>query len=148
RQQPEPLPEQGPSGTLGLWRRRLVWRRKIPAHCCDAIIFNSNRVSESYAFHYGWPARHFHVIPNGERACNLLRPYCGPAQTIAAVGRVSEAKGADTLMESFSLLAKKHPSIKLTYYGDGSLIPRLKDRAAAFGVAARVSFAGYRRWPE
>lgn len=147
RQQPEPVPQ--PSGsTFALWRRRLVWRRKLPAHCCDAIIFNSARVAEDYAFACRWPKRRFQIIPNGERASHLLRPYCGPPRNIAAVGRVSHAKGADTLLESFALLAREHPSIKLTYYGDGAFIPHLRQKADTMNIASRVSFLGYRRWRE
>jgi len=147
RQQPEPLPES--AGIFpGLWQRRLAWRGKLPAHCCDAIVFNSARVADEYAFNYNWPARHFHVIPNGERASHLLRPYCGPPRNIAAVGRVSHAKGADTLLEAFALLARDFPFTKLAYYGDGGFINHLRQKADELHIGSRVSFLGYRRWRE
>lgn len=147
RQQPEPLPRS--NGVIPrLWQRRLAWRRKLPAHCCDSIIFNSARVADEYAFNYNWPARHFQVIPNGERASHLLRPYCGPPRNIAAVGRVSHAKGADTLLEAFALFAPDYPFTKLAYYGDGGFITHLRQKAEELNVPSRVSFQGYRRWRE
>jgi glycosyltransferase involved in cell wall biosynthesis len=150
RQQPQPLPAPMPNRWLGvfptpqLWRRRLVWRRRIPAICCDAIVFNSARVAEAYRDTYAWPADRFRVIPNGEWP-RPARSYDGRrgARRIVCVGRVTQAKGADLVFDAFGLLAGGDPEATLTYFGDGPLVNPLARRAVECGLVDRVLFAGY-----
>ncbi len=151
RQMPDPLPPATEKRWLGLipapqwWRRRLIWRRRIPAWCADAIIFNSHRVAETYARQYSLSRDRFQVIRNGDATVgsdDIHSCHARPVH-IASVGRVTSAKGADTLLDAFSTLARHHPSIRLTYFGDGPLIPELRARARDRGLAERVRFDGY-----
>ena len=207
RQQPPPMP--APTGkrwwglvpSPELWRRRLIWRYRLPACCCDALIYNSHRVAAAYHEDLGFSKRHAHVIYNGEVPADLPRhlartdspfdvrnspfaqnvfenspplvkgrvregflqvnsqfnPPRSPlneggskgsrtSQThspIVSAGRVTDAKGADVLLDAFAIVARRHPNCRLTYYGDGPLIPELKLRARAPGLAGRVFFPGY-----
>jgi glycosyltransferase involved in cell wall biosynthesis len=150
RQQAQPLPPTRPRRRLGfisspqLWRRRLIWRRRLPALCCHAIIFNSRRAAQDYFRDYAFPSSRSVVIHNGERLFGRSPPPRDRApHRIATVGRVTEAKGADTLFEAFALLAPRHPDVRLTYYGDGPLVTPLQARAQALGLSDRVRFAGY-----
>ncbi len=126
-----------------LWRRRLIWRRRIPAWCCDALIFNSRRVADEYHRYYGHPRHRERIIPNGE---TIRGEPSGDVNhgSIASVGRVTRAKGADILLDAFGRIAGRHPNATLTYVGDGPLIPDLRDRADRMGVGDRVRFTGYR----
>ncbi len=150
RQLPEEPPPPSGKRWLGvipspeLWRQRLIWRRRLPAWCCDAIIFNSRRVAERYARAYGWPRRRFRIIPNGEPTPARRHEADAPPRHLAAIGRVTAAKGADTVLEAFALVAGRHPEARLTYFGDGPLIPVLRARAAELNLGDRVVFAGYR----
>jgi len=150
RQLPGELPPPSGKRWLGVvpspqwWRQRLIWRRRLPAWCCDAIIFNSRRVADRYAQAYGWPRRRFRIIPNGEPSPARLRAADRPPRHIAAIGRVTAAKGADAVLDAFALVAERHPDARLTYFGDGPLIPVLRSRAAGLGLGDRVVFAGYR----
>ncbi|HVP10229.1 MAG TPA: glycosyltransferase family 4 protein [Phycisphaerae bacterium] len=150
RQLPEPLPAPTEKRWLGfipspqLWRRRLLWRRGVPALCCDAIIFNSRRVAEAYFREYRFPRARCRIIPNGE----LPRPtdkaaLSVPPCNIATVGRVTHAKGCDALLEAFALVSARHPDARLTYYGDGPQIGDLQARSRALGLAGRIAFPGY-----
>jgi len=128
-----------------LWLKRLIWRRRWPALCCDRLIYNSHRVATAYQQRYGYPKRRARVIFNGEMphrrdAANRSRF----PRRIAAVGRVTEAKGADLLFDAFTVVARRYPASSLTYYGDGPLVPALADRVRTHGLADRVTFAGYR----
>ncbi|MFQ5494990.1 MAG: glycosyltransferase family 4 protein [Phycisphaerae bacterium] len=150
RQRPDPIGagEQeryfGMIPSLSLWRRRLIWRRRIPALCCHALIYNSRRVADAYQASYGFPAGRAHVIYNGEftgdspPARDEHRP-----RTIGCVGRVTEAKGADVLLDAFTIVARRHPACRLAYYGDGPLAPVLAARARVRGLGDRVVLAGY-----
>lgn len=148
RQMPESPPPATDKRWLGLlplpqwWRRRWLWRRQIPAWCADAIIYNSHRVAETYARQYGYPRDRFHIIRNGEATDAIHSCHARPLR-IASVGRVTSAKGADTLLEAFSSLAPRHPGIQLIYFGDGPLVPELRIRARDLGLSERVQFAGY-----
>ena len=170
RQLPQPIPHAEPTARPGwipspqLWRRRLLWRRRIPAWASDAILFNSQRVADEYAGAYSWPAGRFHVIPNGEwpRDGAAVAGASAPSGTanidrikertgaprgyireMATVGRVTHAKGADTVLDAFALVAAEDPRVRLTYFGDGPLIPELRQKAERLGLAHRVRFAGY-----
>lgn len=152
RQQPEPLPVATGKRWLGvlpspqLWRRRLIWRRRLPAYCCEAIICNSRRVAMAYCEEYGYPAGRVRVIPNGETAMEgAARIAPRSPCNIGVVGRVTQAKGADLLLEAFALMARRRLDANLTYYGDGPLVSDLRTRASALGLAGRVRFAGYVR---
>lgn len=136
-----------------LWRRRLVWRRRVAQACCDVLIFNSRAVADAHHALFCHDRRRERIIPNGDTVASHV-DGCGRADSLAllrsseptrlaSVGRVTEAKGADVLLEAFGRLAPVHPKATLTYYGDGPLIPTLRDRAARLGVAERVRFAGY-----
>ncbi len=146
------LPDTPPSSTgrrwLGLvpspelWRRRLIWRRRLPAMCCDALIYNSRRVAEAYETTYGFPSGSARGIPNGEFPRDR-RPAALRALRIAGIGRVTAAKGADVLLDAFLMVSRRHPECSLTYFGDGDLIPALRAKAAAHGLADRVRFPGH-----
>ncbi|MFQ5430474.1 MAG: glycosyltransferase family 4 protein [Phycisphaerae bacterium] len=148
RQQPQPLPAPTGKRWLGLipspevWRRRLIWRCRLPALCCHALIYNSDRVADAYAHRYSFPKRRARVIPNGEFPTQRAPRGRGPLR-IAAVGRITRAKGADTVLEAFLLVARKYPGCTLSFYGDGPLAAPLAERARAYGLAGRVRFPGY-----
>jgi len=161
RQMPEPLPAAIGGRRLGLlpspqlWRRRLIWRRRIPALCCAAIIFNSRRVAEMHVGQYDLPRARIRIIPNGETVAARTEPRphnlsnapgaLDRQARIATVGRLTEAKGADTLLEVFALLARRHAGVRLIYVGDGPLLGDLQARAENLGLRDRVRFDGYQR---
>ena len=147
RQEPATLPPKRSDRWLGflpaprLWQRRPVWRRRIAAIWCDVLIYNSHRVAAAYQSQLGFPSRRGRVIYNGELPAEQCRTRV--ARHIAAVGRVTEAKGADIVFEAFIAVARRNPASHLTYYGEGPLMPVLAARAAALGLEDRVTFAGY-----
>ncbi len=133
RQQPMELPE----GSM-----RLHWRRRLPAVAARAILFNSRNVAEAYAEAYHWPSGRFQVIPNGERVIGAGRDYSHPHRFVC-VGRVTEAKGADVLVEAFALVASRFADARLTFVGDGPDVGALQARVTEHGMNGRIRFAGY-----
>lgn len=152
RQSPDPLPHVPSRRLLGtiplpsLWRERLIWRKRLPACCSHAVIFNSRQIADAFASSYRFSKSRSVVIPNGEAdgAMAISRDLVGELpMRIASVGRVTEAKGADLMLDAFSMVAARHPGASLTYFGDGEMIPELRSRAKQRGLAELVSFAGY-----
>ncbi len=150
RQMADPLPATSGKRWLGLipspqwWRRATNLRKRVPAWCADAVIFNSQRIAEEYVRQHGYSRDRIHVIRNGESADGgeIHTARARPLR-IASVGRITTAKGSDTLLEAFSTISKRHPDARLTYFGDGPLVSELRDRAMSLGLAQRVRFAGY-----
>jgi glycosyltransferase involved in cell wall biosynthesis len=60
---------------------------------------------------------------------------------IVFVGRVTEDKGVDLLVDAFAAIAEDRPAARLIVVGDGAALPAIRGRAAALG--ARVELRGW-----
>jgi sugar transferase (PEP-CTERM/EpsH1 system associated) len=65
------------------------------------------------------------------------------APLIGTVGRLSEVKRQDVLLESFAKVRQQVPDAHLVLVGDGPLLSELQALAEKLGVAQAVHFAGY-----
>ncbi len=82
------------------------------------------------------------VIPNA--ADHLPLPAPAPRRAegrILCVGHLEERKGSDLLLEAFALLPRRGDGPWLRFAGRGPLSARLRTRARALRVAARVEIA-------
>ena len=66
----------------------------------------------------------------------------GGGQTLVAVGRLSEQKGFDLLLDAFSVIAPKHQGWRLDIWGEGPLRPDLERQRDALGLGERVGLPG------
>lgn len=66
------------------------------------------------------------------------------AHVCVALGRLSQEKGFDLLLEAWSYVAEARPGSdwRLKIYGDGPDRPALEAQAAALGITSSVSFEG------
>lgn len=62
--------------------------------------------------------------------------------TLLAVGRLSEEKGFDRLLQAYSVLASHFPDWQLVVVGEGSLRPSLEALCDDLGLQGRVFFPG------
>jgi sugar transferase (PEP-CTERM/EpsH1 system associated) len=120
-----------------------------------AIVVPSRDLMDYMVREVGLPARAFRVIENGvdlerfrperpsadQRAALGLPPQ-GPL--IGAVGRLATQKDYPTLLEAFAATLATVPEARLVIAGGGPLRAELEARAAALGLADRVSFLGPR----
>jgi len=117
----------------------------------DAVVAVSAGTS-AIAREYGVGGARLHVIPNGvdtarfrpgrDRASARERLGVPPdGALIGMVGRLSEEKGPDILLEAFAAVEGE---ARLVYIGDGPMLEPLRARAAAMGLSERVTFAGRR----
>jgi glycosyltransferase involved in cell wall biosynthesis len=67
---------------------------------------------------------------------------------IAALGRLSQEKGFDILIEAFARVQPRHPGWTLVIAGEGPLGGPLREQAGRAGVADRIEFTGLIRNPE
>jgi glycosyltransferase involved in cell wall biosynthesis len=61
------------------------------------------------------------------------------------VGRLEEQKGHIYALQALSKIHKHYPSIKLIFFGEGTLLDYLKTKAVALGVEHKVTFAGFQK---
>ncbi|MGE5509071.1 MAG: glycosyltransferase family 4 protein [Chitinophagales bacterium] len=99
------------------------------------------------------PADKITVIPNGVKRQLFQRAPDAPAirerfagsgeKLVFFVGRLVQEKGAGVLLEASPKILHYAPGTRLVIAGTGPLAGELKERAAALGVADRVSFPGF-----
>ncbi len=73
------------------------------------------------------------VIPNPIAISSNQLSTCSQKQIMAA-GRYSDEKGFDLLIESWSIVSKRHPDWKLHIYGDGILRTELQKQIDQAGI--------------
>ena len=94
----------------------------------------------------GIPASRIVAVPNAvntERFAGIQRATGTPARFIF-IGRMTEEKSLDTLLEAFADIAHAHPATSLLLVGTGALEPSLRAQAQHLGLAGRVTFTGFR----
>jgi len=112
----------------------------------SACIANSE-AGRDYWTRMGLPAARIHVVPNVtplpaiDAAPPRPRPP-GDAPLIVHVGRLSAEKDVPLVLESLAALMARRPARALLF-GDGPQEAVLRARAAALGIADRVTFAGF-----
>jgi glycosyltransferase involved in cell wall biosynthesis len=145
---------------LTSWIRRMKMRllyrqasRRATRFCCV-----SAEIAEAVKG-AGIDARKVVVVPNGidtnavppEAEVNELRHRLAlpaGAPVIGTVGRLTEIKRQDLLIEAYARLKAKHSRAHLLLVGDGDWQSKLEAQAATLGVASSVHFAGYQPNPE
>ncbi len=60
--------------------------------------------------------------------------------TLTYLGRLSEEKGVDLLIDAWSLLADRHPNWRLRIVGDGPQAAQLRDQASVLAGAERIDW--------
>jgi glycosyltransferase involved in cell wall biosynthesis len=131
-------------GPLGRWLYGRAVRR---------VIVNSEALRRLVLESAPWLAGRVVLLPNAVDASPpagggaRLRAELGiasDAKLVGAVGRLTPMKGFEHLLGAWPLVLEKHPEARLVLFGDGELRGALERQAARLGVAASVSFAGFR----
>lgn len=145
-------------------RQRAVHR--AVCRLADCILVNAGSI-KTWLASEGCDTRKVVIIRNGIDVSRFpahgdgsqLRQELGlPADTliVASVSRLSRAKGLEDLLEAISLLAVRHPNLRLVIVGEslttrqGKVVPDdeyltgLRERARQLGLGGRVIFTGYR----
>lgn len=61
---------------------------------------------------------------------------------VVGMGRFTEEKGFDQLLDAFARVAHRHPNWSLRVFGDGPLRQNLWAQAASAGLSSRITFPG------
>lgn len=148
-----------PAGALKPFGRSILLKRiydflvgkKIArnAYACVAITEEEARDFEKY----GVQADRVVVIPNGicpedyelpeDYEPKQVEPFNG-SPYILFLGRLSEIKGPDLLLEAYAKVADRFPAIHLVFAGpDDGMLQSLAETAQKLSMTGRVHFRGY-----
>ena len=133
------------------WLTRLTMRRA-------SFVITKGEYLRRHAIRMGVSAGKIRSIPNGcdptvfrigdREAARKTLNVRKSAELILYVGRLETAKGVFELLEAFSSLANRRPSLQLTYVGDGPCAERLRRRVVKLALDNRVHFSGARNSEE
>ncbi|MBZ9674357.1 glycosyltransferase family 4 protein [Mesorhizobium sp. ES1-1] len=111
----------------------------------DAIIVLGGFWRDFVAGFYGMPRERFEVIANGvaDFAPDAPQPRAEDAPVrLLFAGNLTDAKGANVLLQALALLPASLPQWQATFVGAGD-VSRFRDRALQAGISRHVEFAGW-----
>jgi glycosyltransferase involved in cell wall biosynthesis len=125
-----------------------IWFRLIgyTGNKIDSMIAQSQGMKEDLVTKFHIPESKVTVIPNPSyNFGNELFPSSDQInnKNILFVGRITEAKGLNYLLEIMQIVKNKIPDIHLTIVGTGEKLQDLKNDASNLGLSESISFEGY-----
>lgn len=135
--------------TGGDWKLRMYERLQLRSVRAASAVVAVSRGVELRLTERNVPSSRLHLIRNAHAASTPLASRAearqalgigGDAQSIGWIGRLSEEKGPDVMLEAMGLLTGS--AATLSFVGDGPARAALEARALQLGVADRVRFHG------
>jgi glycosyltransferase involved in cell wall biosynthesis len=125
-----------------------IWFRLIgyTGNKIDSMIAQSQGMKEDLVKKFNIPESKVTVIPNPSyNFGNEVFPSGDQInnKNILFVGRITEAKGLNYLLEIMQIVKSKIPDIHLTIVGTGEKLQDLKNDASNLGLSESISFEGY-----
>jgi len=141
-----------PRRSVGAWQKNIVRCLHELLHArCDAVIAPSTKMAKVLK---RWnPSANIVILPNGvdqiipssTRAVAEFREkhaITDEDQVMLYVGRITQEKNLDLLIDSFKYVVRKNRHAKLILVGAGIYEEQLQERALKNGIAGRIVFAG------
>jgi glycosyltransferase involved in cell wall biosynthesis len=135
-------------------RRRTAWLGRIAAGFAEVFYCLTDDMATGVRAARVAPNRKIRVIANGidtsvyrcSDGADAIRDQLGiprSAALVGTVGRLTEIKRQDVLIDAFASIRRRHAKAHLLLVGDGPLLPALREQAARLGLGSCVHFAGY-----
>jgi len=127
---------------------RLLYRVLYPR--ADRVICQSTAMANDLAREINLPAQNTIVLPNPIEV-ELLRGaiseaserWAGPGPQLLAIGRLSQEKGFDLLLQALVAVREQFAHCRLVIAGSGPEEAALKALSDRLGLESAVTFAGY-----
>jgi len=113
------------------------WREHVKSKMC--LFFNNIAVSQFVA-NAIWG--HSKIIYNMYDDYTFKRKNAQKSKNFIFCGRLVSDKGADVLIDAFSLVLKKYKKSNLTIVGDGPEYKILKEKSKELGIQKNIQFVG------
>jgi glycogen(starch) synthase len=135
------VPAEGQPATIHATEWWLTYQAQRVVCCSQYMV---DEVRDSFEV----PPDKLRSIPNGVDPASWAPPSPPPVRgengpLIVSWGRVQYEKGFQTLVEAMPMLRDWNPGVRAVIVGTGTYRAELAERAASFGVADIVEFAGF-----
>lgn len=137
---------------LGKTARLLHYLAKLIYPRADIILAPSHGVAEDLINHVGVPPSKVRIIANPTVTDELKQQLGLPIEhkfigknydLFVAAGRLSRAKGFDTLIEAFAHVYKKNKNARLLILGEGDTREKLNKQCQKLGISKAVDMPGF-----
>jgi glycosyltransferase involved in cell wall biosynthesis len=133
---------------------RVRYQERAGTYWADRVITVSNALKREVQWMYEVPDWKVSVVYNGVNVSNfdgwvepsgIRRRYAiGPTDPMVLfVGRITQQKGPDLMMEAFPHVLRYHPRTKFVFAGEGEMRRSMESRAHQLGVAHAARFVGF-----
>lgn len=110
----------------------------------DRVVAVSRRIATTCVERYGVDPDRIRVVYNGvDAAPRALALPALPRPLVLFLGRVTLQKGPEYFVEAARRVLEIEPGAHFVMAGTGDLLPRMIERTAELGLAARFSFPGF-----
>jgi glycosyltransferase involved in cell wall biosynthesis len=110
----------------------------------DRVVAVSRRIASTCVERYGVDPDRIRVVYNGVDASPETPTLPAlPRPLVLFLGRVTLQKGPEYFVEAARRVLEVEPSAHFVMAGTGDLLPRMIERTAELGIAARFSFPGF-----
>jgi glycosyltransferase involved in cell wall biosynthesis len=139
----------------GGWNRMRIyeWLDRISLRFIDAVVVVNRVMLEKVRL------KRLHVVNNGipidvvdipsrpeEEKCHVdpeIAAFCRNGFTVGAIGRLSQEKGFDILLDAFKIMVEAMPDIRLVILGEGGEREFLEVKIRELGIENKVLMPGY-----
>lgn len=123
--------------------KKAIVMRYIASKVCDKTVVLTEKTLNDYIekFHLN-PQKITYIYNWIESSDSDSQKYDMDSRKLLSVGRLSEEKGFNQLMEAMSLIIKKHPDWMLDLYGDGEEKDRLNNLIKDLNLSENVILKG------
>lgn len=110
----------------------------------DRVVAVSRRIASTCVERYDVDPEKIRVVYNGVDATPNVQILAAlPRPLVLFLGRVTLQKGPEYFVEAARLVLEVEPGAHFVMAGTGDLLPRMIERTAELGIAARFSFPGF-----
>ncbi len=99
--------------------KKEVITKWIEARRCDKFVVLNESIRKEYIDYLKADSNKILIIPNWIDNISTDVSYCSESRKIVTIGRLSEEKGYDLLVQVASIIYEKHPDWRWDVYGDG-----------------------------
>lgn len=131
---------------MNQWHQKdIVFIRWITSALCHQVVTLTNQSREDYIRKFHLPEKKVRCIHNWiDLDIPRSEAYDALSKRIVSAGRFGKEKGFDMLVKAFAPVAEKHPDWRLDLFGDGEMMPVVKELVAQLGLEKQVNLLGMR----
>ncbi|MFO0691592.1 MAG: glycosyltransferase family 4 protein [Myxococcota bacterium] len=129
----------------GLYADPTIYALERAGLCgADRVVAVSRRIAATCVERYGVDPERIRVVYNGVDAAPSAPSLPAlPRPLVLFLGRVTLQKGPEYFVEAARRVLEVEPGAHFVMAGTGDLLPRMIERTAELGLAARFSFPGF-----